>query len=108
MLLDMTDIEQIKGQWDFIFSWGSICHLPIELQKKTMASVGKLLSTGGRFLFTGGNEPGECTGSVGEYTVHHYSMGESEYVKFLEKQGLELVNARFSEGEFYVYLFRKI
>ena len=106
-LLNMVEIEQILGKWDFIFSWGSICHLPIELQKKTMLAVSKLLTTGGRFLFTGGKEVDECTGRVGKYTVYHYSMGESAYIKFLKAQGLELINASFSEGNFYVYLFQK-
>lgn len=106
-LLDMPNIDQISGKWDFIFSWGAICHLPIELQKKTMAAVSKLLKPEGRFLFTSGKEADECTGTVGKYTVYHYSMGRSAYTEFLKEQGLELINASLSEGEFYVYKFRK-
>ncbi|KAA3614038.1 MAG: class I SAM-dependent methyltransferase [Calditrichaeota bacterium] len=106
-LLEMPDIKQIPGEWDFIFSWGAICHLPIEQQKKTMAAVSKLLKPGGRFLFTSGKEMDKCTGTVGKYTVHHYSMGRSAYIGFLTAQRMELVDTRFSEGDFYVYKFRK-
>ena len=107
-LLDMPDIEQVSGKWDFIFSWGAICHLPIELQKKTMTAVSKLLKPEGRFLFTGGKEAGDCTGKVGKYTVNHYSMGESEYKRFLSEQGMDLIHASFTEGENFVYVFKKI
>jgi cyclopropane fatty-acyl-phospholipid synthase-like methyltransferase len=106
-LLDMSEIEQISGKWDFIFSWGSICHLPIEQQKKTMAAVSKLLKTEGRFLFTSGKEEEECTGTVGKYTVHHYSMGRSAYIEFLKKHSVKLIDASFNEGDFYVYKFGK-
>ena len=106
-LLDMPDINQISGKWDFIFSWGAICHLPLELQKKTMIAASNLLKPEGRFLFTGGREAGDCTGKVGKYTVYHYSMGRSAYTDFLKEQNMELIDARFSEGEFYVFKFRK-
>lgn len=106
-LLDMPDINQISGEWDFIFSWGAICHLPIELQKKTMIAVSKLLTPEGRFLFTSGQEADECTGTVGKYAVYHYSMGRSAYIEFLTEQSMEFIDASFSEGDFYVYKFRK-
>jgi len=107
-LLDMSELELTQGKWDFIFSWGAICHLPIELQQKTMATVSRLLNPGGRFLFTSGKEEaGEYTGSVGEYTVYHYSMGRSAYTEFLKKKNMELIDASLSEGNFYVYRFRK-
>ncbi len=106
-LLDMQDIDQISGKWDFIFSWGAICHLPIELQKKTMIAVSNLLKPGGRFLFTGGKDAGECTGKVSKYTVNHYSLGRTSYTEFLNQQGMELIDANFSEGEFFVYKFKK-
>ena len=107
-LLDMSDIDQISGKWDFIFSWGAICHLPLEFQKKTMMAVSNLLKPEGCFLFTGGKEVDECTGKVGEYTVYHYSMGESAYKKFLSDQGMDFIKASFSEGSNYVYVFKKI
>ncbi len=103
----MPNINQIQGEWNFIFSWGAICHLSIELQKKTMIAVGKLLKPEGRFLFTSGKEVDECTGTVGKYTVYHHSMGRSAYIEFLTKQSMELIDAGFSEGDFYVYKFRK-
>jgi SAM-dependent methyltransferase len=106
-LLDMPDVNQIQGKWDFIFSWGAICHLPIEFQKKTMAAVSRLLKPEGRFLFTGGKEAGECTGNVGKYTVYHYSMGRSAYMEFFMEQNMEFIEALFSEGDFYVYKFKK-
>lgn len=106
-LLNMADIDQISGEWDFIFSWGAICHLPIELQKKSMAAVSTLLKSGGRFLFTSGKDAGKRTGTVGEHTVHHYSMGRSAYIEFLAEQHMDLIDARFGEGGFYVYTFRK-
>ena len=106
-LMDMTKIEQLSGKWDFIFSWGAICHLPIELQKETMLAISKLLKSGGRFLFTGGKDAGECNGSVGKYTVYHYSMGKTAYAKYLMAQNMELISAYFTEGDFFVYLFQK-
>ena len=106
-LIDMPSIDQIQGKWDFIFSWGSICHLPIELQKKTMIAVSKLLKPEGRFLFTSGQDADECTGKVGKYTVYHYSMGKSAYIEFLKEQNMKLIDASFSEGDFYVYRFIK-
>ncbi|MCB9501129.1 MAG: class I SAM-dependent methyltransferase [Deferribacteres bacterium] len=106
-LLDMVDIDQITGKWDFIFSWGAMCHLPIEKQKKTMKAACNLLKPGGRFLFTSGKESGERDGTVGEYIVHHYSMGRSAYIKFLTEQGMKCIHASYGEGDFYVYKFMK-
>ena len=106
-LLDMPKIDQLPGDWDLIFSWGSICHLPIESQKKTMITVSKLLKPEGRFLFTSGPEADECTGKVGKYTVFHHSMGKQAYTELLREQNMELIDAKFSEGNFYVYRFRK-
>jgi cyclopropane fatty-acyl-phospholipid synthase-like methyltransferase len=106
-LLEMSNINQIPGKWDLIFSWGAICHLPIELQKKTMIAAANLLKPEGRFLFTSGQETDECTGKVGKYTVYHYSMGRSAYTGFLKEQNMELIDSGFSEGDFYVYRFRK-
>ena len=106
-LLDMSDIDQMPGEWDFIFSWGALCHLPIDLKKKTMTTVCKLLKPDGRFLFTSGKDAGECSGTVGKYTVHHYSMGRAAYIEFLSDQGMEFIDASFGEGDFYVYRFRK-
>ncbi len=108
LLLDISNIRQISGRWDLIFSWGSLCHLPIKLQKQTMVGAANLLSFEGRFLFTGGKEAGKRTGTVGEYTVHQYSMGEPAYTKFLAEQGMKLINASYSEGNNYVYIFMKI
>ncbi|THB81149.1 MAG: class I SAM-dependent methyltransferase [Desulfobacteraceae bacterium] len=107
VLMEMSELELISGQWDFIFSWGAICHLPIEQQKKTMSVVSSLLKPGGRFLFTSGKDADECTGKVGQYTVYHYSMGRRAYVEFLNENEMALIDARFSEGDFYVYTFRK-
>ncbi len=106
-LLDISNIDRIASKWDLIFSWGAMCHLPAEQQKKTMTAVGKLLKPEGRFLFTSGKEAEECTGTVGKYTVYHYSLGRSAYTDFLKEQGMELINANYSEGEFYVYRFGK-
>jgi cyclopropane fatty-acyl-phospholipid synthase-like methyltransferase len=106
-LLDMKDIDQISGKWDFIFSWGAICHLPIEFQKKTMSAVSKLLKPEGRFLFTSGRETEECSGRVGKFTVYHYSMGRTAYIEYLKKQNMELIDSSFTEGENYLYKFRK-
>ncbi|WP_163341071.1 class I SAM-dependent methyltransferase [Desulfopila sp. IMCC35008] len=107
MLLNMTDIGQIPGKWEFIFSWGAICHLPIKQQKKVMKHVSKLLKPEGRFLFTGGKEIDECTGKIGEYTVNHYSIGEKAYKEFLSELNMDLISASFSEGNNYVYVFKK-
>lgn len=106
-LLDMADIDQISGKWDFIFSWGAMCHLPIEQQKKTMKAACSLLKPEGRFLFTSGKEAGECTGTVGEYTVHHYSMGRAAYIEFLKEHDMDLIDASYGDGDFYVYKFMK-
>ncbi len=106
-LLDMPNINQIPGEWDLIFSWGAICHLPVELQKKTMIAAVDLLKPGGRFLFTSGQEEEECTGKVGKYTVYHHSMGRSAYTELFKEQNVELIDSCFSEGDFYVYRFQK-
>ena len=107
MLLDISEIHEVSGMWNLVLSWGALCHLPIELQKQTLVSVSKIIAPGSRLLFTGGEEPGECTGSVGLYRVHHFSMGKSGYINLLEQHGMEILSASFREKDYFVYLFEK-
>ncbi len=106
-LLEISQVESLGGTWDLIFSWGALCHLEIEAQRTTLMAVGRMLKPGGRLMFTGGQQAGHCTGSVGSYTVDHYSMGESGYTELLAANGLSLLRAEIGEKDNFTFLFEK-
>jgi SAM-dependent methyltransferase len=105
--LDMTAIGRLDGGWDLIFSWGAICHLPIEAQTETLIAATRLLAAAGRLLFTDGQAPGQCKGSVGPSVdcIDHYSLGRSGYTDLLTGNGMRLLAAESREAGHFVYLF---
>ena len=108
-LIDMTQLENVGGEWDIIFSWGAICHLPVSGQCATLVAATHLLKTGGRLLFTGGPEPGRAKGSVGPHVnvIDHFSMGKSGYDDLLTANGMTQVWAEQREAENFTYHYRK-
>jgi len=108
--LDMEQIETIGGNSDIIFSWGAICHLPVNRQASTLTGASRLLNKHGYLMFTGGEEPGHCKGSIGPYknVIDHYSMGKDGYKELLAVNGMTLVRAEIREGNNFTYLFEKM
>jgi len=109
-LLDISHLDIVGGAWDFIFSWGSLCHLPIDRQRNALTCAAQLLPAGGRLLFTGGEEPGQCKGSVGPRVnvIDHYSMGRTGYAALLTANGMKEVWAEPRDAGNFAYLYEKM
>ena len=109
-LLDMSDIESIGGAWDLIFSWGSLCHLSIDRQSSILACAAQLLNPDGQLMFTGGEESGQCKGSVGPHVnaIDHYSMGKTGYAELLAANGMKELWAEAREAGNFTYLYKKM
>ncbi|MFP4063397.1 MAG: class I SAM-dependent DNA methyltransferase [Halochromatium sp.] len=107
--VDMTAIERLGTGWDLIFSWGALCHLPAEAQVRTLIAAAGLLNPSGRLLFTSGEEPGQCKGSVGGYrdVIDHVSLGKAAYTELLSANGMRILSAGLREGGHFTYLFQK-
>ncbi len=108
-LLDMSNLESIGGSWDLIFSWGSLCHLSVDRQTSALARAAQLLNPNGRLMFTGGEEPGQCKGSVGPHVnvIDQFSMGKAGYTELLAANGMTAVWAEPREAGNFTYLYEK-
>jgi SAM-dependent methyltransferase len=106
-LLDITEIDLIDGQFDLIFGWGSVCHLNIADQKILFQKIYSKLKNGGIFAFTGGEHEETCSGSVGELSIIHSSMGKSKYIQLGIYYKLDFLSANYCSGNNYLYQFRK-
>ena len=109
LCLDMSEIARLGGGWDLIFSWGALCHLSAEAQVRTLIAAAGQLSPGGRLLFTSGEAPGRCTGSVGPYreVIDHLSLGRAAYTELLSANGMRLLSAEPWEAGNFTYVFEK-
>jgi SAM-dependent methyltransferase len=108
-LLDMALVARVGGCWDLIFSYGAICHLSRDGQVAALTAISGLLKSGGRLLFTGAEQEGHCTGSVGPYVdvIDHYSLGRAGYAALLEKSGMRQLWAEARDGGNFTYLYEK-
>jgi SAM-dependent methyltransferase len=107
MLLDMINLAIINGRFDFIYCWGSLCHLPAEHQLMVLQTIHDKLCGNGIFAFTSGEHEGQGPGAVGNLKLEHFSMGRAKYIDICQKHGLEFVSAGYCSGEFYLYQFRR-
>lgn len=107
-LLDIPQVERVGGEWDLIFSWGALCHLKAAAQSTALIAACRMLKLGGRLMFTSGQHPGHCKGSVGPHRVDHYSMGEPRYTDLLAAHGLSLLRAEARDRGNFTYLYGKM
>ncbi|MCT0224896.1 hypothetical protein [Synechococcus sp. CS-1328] len=78
-------------------------------QRPRISSLG-LLGAGGCLLFTGGEEPGQCKGSIGPHVnaIDHYSLGRAGYTALLAANGMKEVWAEAREDGNFTYLYKKM
>ena len=105
--LDMFDIDIINGTFDLIYGWGSVCHLSYDDQHKLFKIVPSKLNINGILAFTSGEHEEQCTGFVGNLKVNHFSMGKFKYQIIMKQYGLDLIDANYCSGNFFLYQFRK-
>jgi predicted TPR repeat methyltransferase len=79
ILMEMVDIDRVDDKFDLIFAWGAVCHLITTDQKILFKKIYARLNDNGIFAFTGGEIKGQCSGSVGELSIIHHSLGKVKY-----------------------------
>lgn len=91
--------------FDAAIAWGVLFHLPHAEQEAAIARVASLVVTGGRFLFTSGDEESETEGApMNGVAFRYWSFGVDGYRALLARQGFELVSVArdASENTYYV------
>jgi SAM-dependent methyltransferase len=96
--------------FDGAIAWGVLFHLPLDAQRKAIASVSRVLRDGAPFLFTAGDVDEGGTGRVG--TMHgvefrYYSLTVDAYRRVLADHRFSLVDFHRDAGDNRYYLARK-
>jgi len=93
--------------FDAAVAWGVLFHLPQAEQIKVLASVARVLTPGGSFLFTAGDvgdDSGHHTGMMNGIEFHYYSFTIEGYRRVLADGGLDLIDFHKDTGENGYYL----
>ena len=87
--------------FDGVLAWGLMFLLPAETQRSLIHRVGKVVSSGGRFLFTAPFQV--CTWSDLSTDRLSISLGRNEYSSILADAGFKLTAEYTDEGENHYY-----
>jgi hypothetical protein len=101
----IEDSSLFHRTFDAVVAWGLLFLLPAELQRRVIAKMASALDHGGDLLFTSPKEP--CSWMDGMTDLPSLSLGEDEYVRELEANGLDLVGNDEDEGGNYYYLAKR-
>lgn len=105
---ELDDLDDLAGPFDLIFSWGALCHLTPDRQRRAMLGAARLLGEDGLLAFTGGGEEaGSCQGRVGPLVVHHHSLGREGYITAAAEAGLALRSSGYGSGGNHLYVFTR-
>jgi cyclopropane fatty-acyl-phospholipid synthase-like methyltransferase len=87
--------------FDGVIAWGLIFLLPVDAQRRLIQRVAKILTPGGRFLFTSDPEP---LAHIDAMTGHeNRSLGAEEYRELLRASGFTNIHEYQDEGENYYF-----
>lgn len=87
--------------FDGVLAWGLIFLLPVDEQRRLIERVAKIVTPGGRFLFTSDPEPlAHIDAMTG---LENRSLGAEEYRRLLRASGLAEIREYQDEGENYYF-----
>lgn len=91
-------------QFDFILAWDCLFHLPLNMQKPVLEKLCKLLSEDGVLIHTFGDGIGAHTDSWHEQTFAYSSIGISQNIEVLHRNGLSMLHLELDQfPEKHVY-----
>jgi SAM-dependent methyltransferase len=95
--------------FDAAHAWGVMFHLTVPQQIAAISRVSQLLTPGGYFLFTSGNEDGPepHEGTMNGVVFRYYSLNVQGYRETLAADGLTLLTFEIDAGDNGYYLARK-
>ncbi len=88
---------QTDEQFDFIFAWDSIFHLPLNMHKLVIDKLSSMLTAKGILAYTFGNAEGENTSEWLNDTFYYSSIGINENIKQLMANGLTLLHLELDQ-----------
>ncbi|QAU33428.1 class I SAM-dependent methyltransferase [Janthinobacterium sp. 17J80-10] len=91
-------------KFNFILAWDSIFHLPFEMQQPVVSKLCSLLATGGILMYSFGDAHGEHTDHWHNDTFYYSSIGISENLQLLMRNGLKILHLELDQyPENHVY-----
>jgi SAM-dependent methyltransferase len=102
----VEDSDFFCRTFEGVVAWGLFFLLDAEVQRKLIAKIAGVLSSGGRLLFTAPKE--SCTWTDIMTEQSSISLGHEVYRNMLEAEGLSLVGTQLDAGENYYYFAQKI
>ena len=87
--------------FDGVLSWGLMFLLPAKTQPRVIDRVGRVVRTGGRFLFTAPSQV--CTWADLSTDRVSVSLGRDAYISILTEAGFKLIAEYTDEGENHYY-----
>lgn len=80
-----------NDQYEGIFAWDSLFHIPLEYQKQSIQKVLDWLRPGGIALFTIGGNRGEIMSSMFGKPFYYSALSEAEYEDAMQIAGCQLL-----------------
>jgi cyclopropane fatty-acyl-phospholipid synthase-like methyltransferase len=96
--------------FDAAHAWGVMFHLTVPEQRSAIARVSQMLTPGGYFLFTSGDEDDTETpheGTMNGVVFRYYSMNAAGYRATLAANGMALLSVEVDARQNGYYLARK-
>lgn len=96
---------QPDNEYDYIYAWDSLFHLPLSMQKPVLTKLCNCLKEGGVLLYTFGGEEGEQTGTMQGNTFYYSSIGTNKNIQLLIENGLHIQHLekdQYPEDHVYV------
>ena len=101
----VEDSKFFNRRFDGAVAWGLLFLLPADLQAMVIAKVGRVLRSGGKFLFTAPRERVAWEDALtGREST---SLGWEAYQKILRAEGLDLMGEDRDEGDNHYYFALK-
>lgn len=109
ILADMQTLN-LQRRFDAVIAWDSFFHLNHDAQRAMFSVFANHIETGGKLVFTSGEEYGVAYGEMSGHTVYHASLATAEYRSLLDEHGFEILNHTIRDvtcGERTVWLAKK-
>ncbi|OED36734.1 methyltransferase type 11 [Chromatiales bacterium (ex Bugula neritina AB1)] len=95
---------ETEEEFDLIYAWDSIFHLPLEMQEPVVTKLSGRLAKGGVLMYTFGNAEGEHTDQWHGDTFYYSSIGINRNMQLLINNGLTLLHLELDQyPEKHVY-----
>lgn len=93
--------------FDAVVAWGVFLHLTPADQEQAVSKVSRVLSSGGKFLFTAGDQEGTAESRMSGVGFRYISLGAAKYRTLLHEHGFDVLDEHSDQWDNYVFISQR-